>query len=142
MLPRGTFYDKKQDRWRRKWVCPIHHRKKSHQKYFICPAFHPKFFNQKGCYAYIRVDDDVRTNIDYGSQSFKKDFNMRSGSERIFSRLLSICMQHPPVVGLKAISNYVTIAHITVLLVALTAAKNGMKDEVRFIKSFLPNFNP
>jgi hypothetical protein len=84
----------------------------------------------------------VRTNIDYGSQSFKKDFNMRSGSERIFSRLLSICMQHPPVVGLKAISNYVTIAHITVLLVALTAAKNGMKDEVRFIKSFLPNFNP
>ena len=51
-------------------------------------------------------------------------------------------MQHPPVVGLKAISNYVTIAHITVLLVALTAAKNGMKDEVRFIKSFLPNFNP
>ena len=45
-------------------------------------------------------------------------------------------------VGLKAISNYVTIAHITVLLVALTAAKNGMKDKVRFIKSFLPNFNP
>lgn len=51
-------------------------------------------------------------------------------------------MQNPPVVGLNATANYVTIAHITVLLVALTAAKQGMKDKIRFIKSFLPNFNP
>jgi len=28
MLARGSFYDKKQDRWRRKWVCPLHHSKK------------------------------------------------------------------------------------------------------------------
>lgn len=142
MLPRGTFYDKEQNRWRRKWVCPIYHAKKRVLSYFICPIFHPKFFEQKGCYAYIRVDDDIRTNIDYGSESFKKDFNMRTGSERVFSRLLSICMQNPPAVGLKATANYVTIAHITVLLVALTAAKHGMKDKIRFIKSFLPNFNP
>ena len=51
-------------------------------------------------------------------------------------------MQHPPVVGLKATANYVTIAHITVLLIALTATRHGMKDKIRFIKSFLPNFNP
>ena len=141
MLSRGTFYDKVQNRWRRKWVCPIHHSKKRTITYFICPIFHPKFFEQKGCYVYIRVDDDIRANIDYGSESFKIDFNLRTGSERVFSRLLSICMQHPPVVGLKATANYVAIAHITVLLVALTAAKHGMKDKIRFIKSFLPNFN-
>jgi hypothetical protein len=142
MLPWSTFYDKNQNRWRRKWVCPIHHSKKGVFTYFICPIFHPKFFEQKGCYAYIRVDKDVRTKIDYGSESFKKDLNMRTGSERVFSRLLSICMQNPPVVGLNATANYVTIAHITALLVALTAAKHGMKDKIRFIKSFLPNFNP
>jgi hypothetical protein len=51
-------------------------------------------------------------------------------------------MQDPPVVGLKATANYVTIAHITVLLVAVTAAKNNLTDKVRFIKSFLPNFAP
>ena len=139
MLARGTFYDKAQDRWRRKWVCPIHHSQKIAKKFFLCPVFHPKFFSQKGCYAYIRIDDDIRKQIDYGSQSFKKDFNMRTGSERVFSRLLSICMQNPPVIGLKAIANYVTIAHITVLLVALTAAKSDSKDKIRFIKSFLPN---
>jgi hypothetical protein len=139
MLARGTFYDKVQNRWRRKWVCPILHSKKIVQKFFVCPILHPKFFSQKGCYAYIRVDDDIRKQIDYGSKSFKKDFNMRSGSERVFSRLLSICMQNPSVVGLKATANYVTIAHITALLVALTAAKSDSKDKIRFIKSFLPD---
>jgi hypothetical protein len=142
MLARGTFYDKVQNRWRRKWVCPIHHSKKIARNFFVCPVFHPKFFSQKGCYAYIRVDDDIRNQIDYGSESFKKDFNMRTGSERVFSRLLSICMQNAPVIGLKATANYVTIAHITVLLVALTAAKSNMKHKIRFIKSFLPNFKP
>jgi hypothetical protein len=141
MLARGTFYDKAQNRWRRKWVCPIHHSKKVAQTCFVCPVFHPKFFSQKGCYTYIRVDDDIRKHIDYGSKAFKKDFNRRTGSERLFSRLLSICMQNPPVIGLKATANYVTIAHITVLLVALTAAKSGSKNKIRFIKSFLPNLN-
>lgn len=140
MLARGSFYDKKQDRWRRKWVCPLHHSKKFARQYLLCPAFHPKFLSQKGCYVYIRIDQDIRNLIDYGSTSFKTDSKLRSGSERVFSRLLSICMQNPPVISFKAISNYVTIAHISVLLIALTAAKNDMKDKIRFIKSFLPNF--
>jgi hypothetical protein len=125
--------------WRRKWVCPIYHSKKMAKKIFVCPVFHPKFFSQKGCYAYIRVDDDIRNQIDYGSEGFKRDFNMRTGSERVFSRLLSLCMQNPPVIGLKATANYVTIAHISALLVALTAAKSGAKYKIRFVKSFLPN---
>ena len=142
MLARGSFYDKKQDRWRRKWVCPLHHSKKYASQFILCPAFHPKFFSQKGCYAYIRIDQDIRSEIDYGSTSFKTDSKLRSGSERVFSRLLNICMQNPPVISINAVSNYVTIAHITVSLVALTAAKNNMKDKIRFIKSFLPSFTP
>ena len=142
MLARGTFYDKVQNRWRRKWVCPIHYSKKSSGKYFVCPVFHPKFFSQKGCYAYVRVDEDIRNQIDYGSDSFKKDFNLRTGSERVFSRLLTICMQNAPVIGFKATANYNTIAHISVLLVALTASKSNSKSKIRFIKSFLPAFTP
>jgi hypothetical protein len=70
--------------------------------------------------------------------NFNKIYNLRSGSERIFSRLLDLCMQNPSVRGLQAVSNYCTIAHITVLLVTLTAG-TGNKDKIRFIKSFLPN---
>lgn len=142
MLSRGVFYDKKQDRWLHKWICPLHHSKKYQYQFIVCPVYHPKFFSQKGCYAYKRVDDDIRKQIDYGSESFKTDANLRTGSERLFSRLLTICMQKPSVVGLKATTNHCTIAHITVLLVALTAVKNNFKDQLRFIKSFLPNFAP
>ena len=142
MLSRGIFYDKIQKRWRHKWVCPLHHSNKYRYQYIVCPVYHPKFFDQKGCYAYKRVDDDIRKQIDYGSVSFKKDSNLRTGSERVFSRLLSICMQKPSVVGLNATANHCTIAHITVLLVALTAVKSNVKDQLRFIKTFLPNFNP
>jgi len=80
-----------------------------------------------------------RPPIAYGTPKFKKVYNLRSGCERIFSRLLDLCMQNPSVRGLRAISNHCTIAHITVLLVALTAAKTGNKDKIRFVKSFLPN---
>jgi hypothetical protein len=64
---------------------------------------------------------------------------MRTGSERLASRLLTLCMQDPSVRGLSATSNHCSIAHIAVLLVALTAAKSGHKDKIRFIKNFLPN---
>jgi len=49
-------------------------------------------------------------------------------------------MQNPTVKGLMAIKNHATIAHITVLLIALVASKTGQKDKIRFIKSFVPNF--
>lgn len=141
MLSRGIFYDKSQDRWRQKWVCPLHHSKKYQYQYITCPVFHPKYFSQKGCYAYKRIDDGIRKEIDYGSESFKNDFNLRTGSERVFSRLLSICMQNPSVIGLNATANNCTIAHISVLLVALTAVNNNVKDQIRFVKSFIPNSN-
>ena len=41
--------------------------------------------------------------------------------------------------GLQVVSIHCTIARITILLVALIAAKTGNKDKIRFIKSFLPN---
>ncbi len=121
-------------------MCPLHNSKKYQYQFIVCPVYHPKFFSQKGCYAYKRIDEDIRKQIDYKSNSFKKDSNLRSGSERVFSRLSSICMQKPSVVGLIATANHCTIAHNTVLLAALTATKNNVKDQIRFIKSFLGNW--
>ncbi len=138
MLYWGKF--KEGNRTRLKFVCPITHSKKFRKEHPYCPWFHPQFIKGKGCFAYTQtVDEGIRKKIDYGSPKFKKIYNLRSGSERIFSRLLNLCMQNPSVRGLQAISNHCTIAHITVLLVALTAAKTGNKDKIRFVKSFLPN---
>jgi hypothetical protein len=138
MLYWGKF--KEGNRTRLKFVCPIIHSKRFRREHPLCPWLHPQFLKGKGCSAYTQVlDEDIRKEIDYGSPEFKKIYNLRSGSERIFSRLLNLCMQNPSVRGLQAVSNHCTIAHVAVLLIALTAARTGNNDKVRFVKSFLPN---
>jgi len=138
MLDWGKF--KEGNRIRRKFVCPITHSKKFSKHHPSCPLLESSLFNKKnGCTSYIQVaSDDIRKRIKYGTEKFKKMYNMRTGSERIFSRLLSLCMNNPSVRGLNAVSNHATIAHITVLLVALAAIKSGNKDKTRFVKSLLP----
>ena len=137
MLYWGKFKDR--GKIRLKFVCPITHSKKFARQYPLYPWNHPKFVNGKGCFTYLRGDSNIRTSIDYGSESFKKSYNLRTGSERIFSRLLTLCMQNPSVIGLNATANHCTIAHITVLLVALTAVKTDHRDKIRFVKKFLPH---
>jgi len=96
MLSRGIWWDRKQNRRRHKFVCPIKGPKKFAKDRPYCLWFHPRFLNGSGCYRYLRVlrvDVDIRNSIDYGSESFRRDFSKRSSSERIFSRLLSVLMQ-------------------------------------------------
>jgi hypothetical protein len=137
MIYWGKFTDR--GKIRRKFVCPIIHSKKFAQQVPACPWNHPSFQKGKGCTAYLRGDKEIRKEIDYGSQIFKEHFRKRTSSERVFSRLLTLCMQKPSVYGLNAVANHCTIAHITVLLIALTAAKMGHTDKIRFVKKFLPN---
>ena len=122
------------------YSCPLHWSKEFRGSYLLCPAGHPKFLTQKGCNVLIRLTPSVREKINYGTQRFKDVYKQRTSVERVFSRLLSISMQKPTVKGLRAVRNHCTIAHITVLLVALTAHRMGCKDTIRFVKSFVPNF--
>lgn len=132
MNVKGITYDQ--------YSCPIHWSKKSRKQYLLCPAGHPKFFKQKGCNILIRLTPSVREKINYGTQKFKTIYKKRTSVERVFSRLLAISMQKPTVKGLRAIQNHCTIAHITVLLVALTAHRMGYENKTLFVKSFVPNF--
>jgi hypothetical protein len=120
--------------------CPLYYEKNCKGLYLFCPAAHPKYVSQKGCNYLMRLTPSVRENIDYGSKRFKKKYNLRTSVERVFSRLLAITMQRATVIGLQATKNHSTIAHITVLLVALTAHRLGYDNKIRFVKSFLPNF--
>jgi hypothetical protein len=122
------------------YSCPIVYDRKIRHQYIICPLFHPKFLNGKGCNVLIRLEPSIRAEIDYGTREFKEHYKTRTSVERGFSRLLSIAMQNPTVRGLHAIQNHATIAHIAVLLVALTAHREGHDDKIRFVKSFVPNF--
>jgi hypothetical protein len=142
MISRGIFWDKGKSRKRHKYVCPIKGSKKFAKDHPYCPWFHPSFVEGSGCYRYLRVDVDesIRASLDYGSESFKRDFSKRTSSERVFSRLLSILMQKPSVTGLTATANLCTISHITVLAVAYFSSFVKEPNKIRFVKSFLPNF--
>lgn len=124
----------------RQYGCALHWLKKFQRKYLLCPIAHPKHLERKGCNVLIRLTPSIRTQIPYGSNLFSEVYHKRTAIERSYSRLLAITMQHPTVRGLKATSNHCTIAHIATMLVALTAARMGEKDKIRWVKSFLPNF--
>jgi len=75
------------------YTCPIVYNRKIRHQYITCPVLHSKFFNGKGCNALIRMEPTIRSQIDYGTDKFKKLYHSRSSIERIFSRLLSLAMQ-------------------------------------------------
>jgi len=136
MYPWGKFKDR--GRIRQKFVCPIIHLKSLASKHnYQCPMNHPRF-SKGGCYAYVRVDKSYRADcIDPKSKYFKKIYNLQSGSERGFSRLLTFYMQRPMLTGLKTISNQCTLAHIAILAIAIAAVKANQKKKIRFIRGIL-----
>jgi len=136
MCPWGKFKDR--GRIRRKFVCPVTHLKGLAEKYnHQCPVNHPNF-SKGGCYAYTRVDKSYRSSaMSPASEYFKKIYRMQSGSERGFSRLLNFYMQRPMLTGLNAVSNHCTLAHISILAIAITAVKAKQKSKIRFIRGLL-----
>ena len=140
MHPKGRMRPKKTGILYFQHTCPIIYDKQTRCQHITCPIFHPKFFKGKGCNVLIRMEPSIRSEIGYHTQEFKELYKKRTSVERIFSRLLAIAMQNPTVRGLNANSNHATIAHISVLLVALTAYLTGQQDKMRFVKSFVPNF--
>lgn len=136
MYPWGKFKDR--GKIRRKFVCPITHSKSFAKEHnYICPVNHPSF-SKNGCYAYVRVDKSYRdTAISPKSAYFKNTYRMQSGSERGFSRLLNFYMQRPVLTGLTAVSNHCTLAHISILAIAIAAVKAKQKHKFRYIRGLL-----
>jgi hypothetical protein len=136
MCPWGRF--KEGNRIRRKFVCPITHLKGFATKFnHQCPINHPRF-HKGGCYAYVRIDKTYRNSaVNPNSEQFKKIYKMQSGSERGFSRLLTFYMQRPVLRGLPAVSNHCTLAHISILAIAIAAVKANQNSKFRYIRGLL-----
>jgi transposase len=139
MYYRGKMRPKKTGILYCQYSCPIYYDKQIRYQHIICPILHPKFFKGKGCNVLIRLEPSIRSEIGYDTKEFKELYKKRTSVERIFSRLLTVAMQNPTVRGYNANCNHATIAHISVLLVALTAYMTGQQDKMRFVKSFVPN---
>lgn len=140
MVHKGRLHHRRTGIAYRQYCCPLHYNRQLQQQYLLCPAGHPKYSSQKGCYHLVRMTPSVRSQISYDSQAFHRLYRRRTSVERLFSRLLAITMQSPTVYGLNAIRNHCTVAHIAVLLVALTAHRQAHLDKLAFVRTYVPNF--
>ena len=135
MAYNGTVKEKK--RTRKKFRCPLKVNKKLKEKFPKgCPVNHPKFFEGKqyGCTSYLDVTNDPRANVPRESEHFKQTYKLRTEIERYFSRLGDREAEQTTHYQLTAIKNQMTIAHLSLVLVAYVAAI--LLDNPQKIRSF------
>jgi len=112
-------------RQRLKFRCPLKTSKKVAAEFDnVCPAKHTSFDTGKcyGCTKYLDVTDDARSRVPRDSKEFKEVFRRRQVVEQYFSRLGDREAEQTTHYSFTAISNQMTIAHLTASLVAVAAA--------------------
>ena len=128
------------NRERIKFRCPLKTSKKTAEKYNnLCPAKHPSFDtgNCYGCTKYLDVTDDARSRVPRDSKKFKKTFKHRQAVEQYFSRLGDREAEQTTHYSYTAISNQMTIAHLTASLIAVAAAIHlAQPENIRCYRTF------
>jgi hypothetical protein len=128
------------DRERIKFRCPLKMSKKTAVKFHnTCPAQHPSFDTGKcyGCTKYLDVTDDARSRVPRDSKEFKETFKDRQIIEQYFSRLGDREVEQTTHYSFTAISNQMTIAHLTASLVGVAAAVLlKQPDKMRCYRTF------
>jgi hypothetical protein len=113
----GKFSDS--GRTRQKFCCPLKYSKTSD-----CPCHHKNFYNGKkhrGCTKYITIPDDLRLSIDRDSRYFKSTYSLRTECERYNSRFKNTGQERMWVRNQASVKNLNTLAHISLLAVAIAA---------------------
>jgi hypothetical protein len=121
------------DRVRQKFCCPLKNSSDG-----CCPCNHKNFNNGKknrGCTKYVTIPNDYRLSIDRNSLEFKSVYTLRTECERYNSRFKSTGQERLWVTNKPAVSNLNTIAHISLLAVAVAVINTKRDVSYRCIKS-------
>jgi hypothetical protein len=134
---------KETHRARLKYRCPIKSANIKEQAKLPtdCPVRHPRFTQGKcyGCTAYVDLNGDARAQAraQRQSKSFRETFNLRTEVERYFSRLGPREFEDTTLYNYRAIRNQISIAHLSLNLVAVAAAILLRRtDKIRCYKTF------
>ena len=126
----GKFSDN--GRTRQKFCCPLKSSKDAD-----CPCHHKNFYNGKkhrGCTKYITIPDDLRLSVDRDSKYFKSNYSLRTECERYNSRFKNTGQERMWVRNKSSVTNLNTIAHISLLVVAVAAITTGTGQSYRKLK--------
>jgi len=124
---------KSEGRTRQKFCCPF-----KSSKTGVCPCNHNNWNNGKknrGCTKYVTIPDDYRLSIDRDSIAFKSVYALRSECERYNSRFKSTGQERLWVKNSISAENLNSIAHISLLAIAIAAVVTHAKVSYRSLKS-------
>ncbi len=124
---------KSEGRTRQKFCCPYKNSKTN-----SCPCNHKNWNNGKknrGCTKYVTIPDDYRLSIDRKSAEFKSVYALRTECERYNSRFKSTGQERLWVRNGNSSANLNTIAHISLLAIAVAAIITKSNISYRCIKS-------
>ena len=129
----GKFSDN--GRTRQKFCCPLKSSKTND-----CPCHHKNFYNGKkhrGCTKYITIPDtdDPRLSVDRNSKAFKAVYSLRTECERYNSRFKNTGQERMWVRNISSVTNLNTLAHISLLAVAIAAIADNSGISYRKLKS-------
>lgn len=120
-------------RTRQKFCCPL-----KSSKTCNCPCNHKNWNNGKknrGCTKYITVPDNYRLSIDRTSIAFKSVYSLRTEAERYNSRFKQAGCERVYVRNGNSVKNLNTIAHISLLAIAIVTVITQKDVSYRCTKS-------
>ena len=120
-------------RTRQKYCCPFKRSKSG-----SCPCNHKCRNNGKknrGCTKYVTIPDDYRLSIDRNSIAFKSVYALRTEAERYNSRFKQADCERVFVRSGNSVKNLNTIAHISLLSIAIAAVITNKNDSYRNVKT-------
>lgn len=127
----GKSYDR--GRTRQKFCCPL-----KSSKNCVCPCNYKNWNNGKkhhGCVKWTTIPDDYRLSIDRECLSFKKLYSLRTEAERYNSRFKQTGQERLWIRNAKSAANLNTIAHISLLAVAVATVFTKSNVSYRSFKS-------
>lgn len=86
-----------------------------------CPINNPRFANVYGCTTNLDITDDARSRVQRGTDHFKAIYRQRQIVEQYFSRLGDREVEQTTHYKLRTVQNQMTIAHLSLSLVAAAA---------------------
>jgi hypothetical protein len=104
-----------------------------------CPISHPSFSQGKayGCTKYLDITNDARSKVPRDTNLFKNTFNLRTEVERYFARLGDREAEQTTHYKLRSIQNQMTIAHLSMSLVAFAAGiLLDQVEKIRYYRTF------
>ncbi|MFH0926819.1 MAG: transposase [bacterium] len=127
-------------RTRMKFRCPLKMNSTVKEKYPAgCPINHPRFLEEPcyGCTKYLDITDDPRSRVPRDAELYKNTYKKRQTVEQYFARLGDREAEQTTHYRLRAVQNQMTIAHLSMSLVAYAAAIIIKRpDKIRCYRTF------